>query len=776
MILGGLLVSFSSLASAATITVNSLADDVFSDSAGVWAATATKCTLRMAIAASNEDQNIGGPSGCVASSAYTVGGRDTIRFTGLTGTITLANQPMFTPDFDNIGSPQHILVVRQPTIFIGPGAAALTIDGGHTTGAPRTAGIMNINSSSTPTSIDGLRFANARALGVYGGCMQASAGLFLSNLVFDGCISEGSAVNGIVGWGGALNVFGNSTRSRSVSMTDVTFSNNKALLGTVTTDNSAAGAFVLGGNGTATLSAVLLRNVVVTNNEAQFTGGARIRGAKSVAIINSSFISNQATFGSTGGLDIQNIDGPITLRDVTISGNSAATDRVGVTINNSPVKAQSSVVATGLKVNNNTATRVVAGASIAQTDNVVIENSEFNGNTSNSNTGGLSIDNNNLVVMRDSAVANNTANNGQQAGLAVFSNGSALLERVKIQGNKTTKTGSSFSGHAAIQAFRNGAFALVSSEISGNTSADFGVVTISASYGDRDNVGNAVSPLPPLTNTVLIDSVTISNNTSTASMAYFDTPGLYTVTNTTVANNSVIQCGGGVIVGAYNPFSAANALQMRIRNSTISRNTVGVCQTALGLSAYNGSGDGAFNGTVSVESSILGRDVAVGSTKDVVYTPDASKLTLINSIIEDSGGPVSAQCGTNGNRCNINPKLDALANNGGFTRTMRLLPGSPAVDAGSNSALLATDQRGAARTQGAATDIGAYETPAGSTAQCKLDMDGDNAVLAMKEGLVLLRSMLGFTSAAATANTGITQAQWDSARANLNANCGTNLP
>ena len=773
----GLIAALCSASMAATITVNSLADDVFSDSLGVWATTATKCTLRMAIAASNEDQNIGGPAGCIATGTYAVGGRDTIRFTGLTGTITLASQPMFTPDFDNIGSPQHILIVRQPTIFIGPGAAVLTIDGGHTTGAPRTAGIMNISSNSNPVSIDGLKFANARAFGVYGGCIQASAGLFLSNLVFDGCISEGNSVNGIVGWGGALNVFGSSTRSRSVSMTDVTFSNNKALLGTVTTDNSAAGAFVLGGNGTATLSAVLLRNVVVTNNEAQFTGGARIRGAKSVAIINSSFTANQATFGSTGGLDIQNIDGPITLRDVTISGNSAATDRAGLTINNSPTKAQSSVVATGLKVNNNTATRFIAGAGITQTDNVVIENSEFSGNTGNNNTGGLSIDNNNVVAMRDSAVSNNTVTNGQEAGLVVYSNGSALLERLKIQGNKTIKTGSAFSGHAAIHTYRNGAFSLLSSEISGNTSADSGVVTISASFGDRDNAGNAVSPLPPLTNTVLIDGVTISNNTSTATIAYFDTPGMYTVTNTTVANNLVtIQCGGGIIVGAYNPFSAANAMQMRIRNSTISRNTVGVCQTALGLSAYNGSGDGAFNGTVSVESSILGRDVAVGSTKDVVYTPDASKLTLTNSIIEDSGGPVSAQCNTNGNRCNINPKLDALANNGGFTRTMRLLPGSPAIDAGSNSAALATDQRGAARTQGTATDIGAYETPAGSAAQCKLDMDGDNAVLAMKEGLVLLRSMLGFTSAAATANTGITQAQWDATRANLNANCGTSLP
>lgn len=55
-------------------------------------------------------------------------------------------------------------------------------------------------------------------------------------------------------------------------------------------------------------------------------------------------------------------------------------------------------------------------------------------------------------------------------------------------------------------------------------------------------------------------------------------------------------------------------------------------------------------------------------------------------------------------------------------------------------------------------------------------MDGDNLVTAMNEGLVLVRSMPGFTSAAATANTGINQTLWDATRANLNAHCGTSLP
>jgi len=57
------------------------------------------------------------------------------------------------------------------------------------------------------------------------------------------------------------------------------------------------------------------------------------------------------------------------------------------------------------------------------------------------------------------------------------------------------------------------------------------------------------------------------------------------------------------------------------------------------------------------------------------------------------------------------PKLAALADNGGPTQTMRLQPGSAAIDqvpaTGANCP--ATDQRGVARPRGTACDIGAYE-------------------------------------------------------------------
>lgn len=58
---------------------------------------------------------------------------------------------------------------------------------------------------------------------------------------------------------------------------------------------------------------------------------------------------------------------------------------------------------------------------------------------------------------------------------------------------------------------------------------------------------------------------------------------------------------------------------------------------------------------------------------------------------------------------NINPQLGPLADNGGPTPTMALLLGSPAIDAGFSAGAPVIDQRGIARPQGSAVDIGAFE-------------------------------------------------------------------
>jgi hypothetical protein len=84
-----------------------------------------------------------------------------------------------------------------------------------------------------------------------------------------------------------------------------------------------------------------------------------------------------------------------------------------------------------------------------------------------------------------------------------------------------------------------------------------------------------------------------------------------------------------------------------------------------------------------------------GGSYSGIYGPGSlPSITLSHNLITDASDPF----------------LGPLADNGGPTPTMALLPGSPAIDAGVPIAGVTTDQRGVARPQGTAPDIGAFES------------------------------------------------------------------
>ena len=93
--------------------------------------------------------------------------------------------------------------------------------------------------------------------------------------------------------------------------------------------------------------------------------------------------------------------------------------------------------------------------------------------------------------------------------------------------------------------------------------------------------------------------------------------------------------------------------------------------------------------------------------------PNCAVFGMVGNAIEDGGhnlqwgGSVAQSCGVA--IPEADPLLLALADNGGFSQTMALQAGSPAIDAGSGCP--AVDQRGVARPAGPACDIGAYEAP-----------------------------------------------------------------
>jgi hypothetical protein len=87
--------------------------------------------------------------------------------------------------------------------------------------------------------------------------------------------------------------------------------------------------------------------------------------------------------------------------------------------------------------------------------------------------------------------------------------------------------------------------------------------------------------------------------------------------------------------------------------------------------------------------------------------------TNLSGTVSDGGHNLSSDASPKfslpTSRTGIDPLLAPLADNGGSTPTMALLPLSPAMDSGDDSAAPPTDQRGVSRPKGAASDIGAFE-------------------------------------------------------------------
>ena len=111
-----------------------------------------------------------------------------------------------------------------------------------------------------------------------------------------------------------------------------------------------------------------------------------------------------------------------------------------------------------------------------------------------------------------------------------------------------------------------------------------------------------------------------------------------------------------------------------------------------------------------LQSTIVGRNTAPTTGPDL-YTPVAEVFNIEFCLIGNTAGANITHTIPGSNVLNTDPKLAPLAKNGGPTRTHALKAGSPAINKGSNPALLATDQRGGnfLRVFGAFADIGAFE-------------------------------------------------------------------
>ena len=299
--------------------------------------------------------------------------------------------------------------------------------------------------------------------------------------------------------------------------------------------------------------------------------------------------------------------------------------------------------------------------------------------------------------------------NTNQDGGGIYNKGAVTLIDTTVKDNNSS---AEFSGGGGIYNYFNVSLTLINSVITGNSAPN----------------GGGIYALEGVTVTV-VDS-TVGNNEA-AGPSFFEGRGggiyffdsTFTLTNTTIDNNTASKDGGGIYIEGGFSFDVSSLV-----NTTISGNIA--MEDGGGIFAY-----GDYGGTVSIVNNTITNNVA-GDAGGGIFNEAGNylMLELVNTIVADNTALVGDDCngmatsfghslignvtgcdytsatgdlvGSSGNP--IDARLGSLQVNGGPTETHALLSG-PAVDGGDDTASPGTDQRGVLRPQGAASDIGAFE-------------------------------------------------------------------
>jgi hypothetical protein len=437
-------------------------------------------------------------------------------------------------------------------------------------------------------------------------------------------------------------------------------------------------------------SALTLRNMTITGGRASGTNEAANGGAiesvfqaanptfkPSLLVENVTFIDNDALVSS------------VTSGDAYDYGGGAIYSRGGsVTVRNS-------------RFENNDAVNGAGGAIHILQSALTIENSEFVNNSAIGATprhslgGAIFIDGlggeGGAFLLSDSSFVNNRAyNSGGAIYLNMYENSSrATILRSSFENNAVV-------GGARAQGGAIGGGGSSSGGASGNPSVTIAESLFAGNSAKRtagfdgnpseDGSGGALA-FPQRAR------LTISNSTFFGNRAFgssFNANGgaLYVVNNSDpfeIVNSSFASNYAGWVGGAISNSKIGDQPGGRVRNTLFADNT-----------ADNGPNDWRIQQHCSSELAHDGRSLQ--------FPARLTGANFFNDVTCFQGKSAPEQKADPQFR---NPALQSLSDNGGPTRTMAIGPASPAFDAGANCPPI--DQRGVARPQGAACDLGAFE-------------------------------------------------------------------
>ena len=493
--------------------------------------------------------------------------------------------------------------------------------------------------------------------------------------------------------------------------------NAKAVTFTVTnTSDSGAGSLrqaLIDSNATAKADIIVFdpavfanqQTIILTTGQLEITNGVTVNGPGANLLKISGNNQSRVFYINlipTGG----NQEERVSLNNLTVTGGNAPQGG-GIFIHSGLINISNAVIsgnkATGNDGIEGTAT-VNSGGGIYSIESLTIDNTIISGNAAAGYTaaangttpgysygasgGGIYCTGIDLIVL-NSTVTENVASVGDHGYLrGVSADGGGLSSSSQVKAiNSVISNNSAIGGDGESGGHASGGgvsasttLTLLNSTVTGN-SVKGGIAKADGVGVGGNGIGGGVNVLYNIT---LINS-TVTDNRATAGTGPAKGAGI----------------GGGIAAQSqgYNTQQIVNA-------------------TITGNQAENGGGV-YCNSAVRIANTIVADNDAVNG-KDLL----GPFISPGHNIISRGEGSTGLTNGVNGDQVGtlntpIDPKLAPLGNNGGGTPTRRLLPGSPAIDAGSNTLaknsstgeVIAVDQRGLQRIAptGGTVDIGAFE-------------------------------------------------------------------
>jgi hypothetical protein len=427
----------------------------------------------------------------------------------------------------------------------------------------------------------------------------------------------------------------------------------------------------------------------ITFDPTVFTGGQTISLTSTLGINNQSL-----TITGPGNLTLDQTG--TNLRVITIGGGITG----GVSISGLVVTGGDPITPTG----------TVKGGGISTDSDLTLSNVTVSGNK---------------TTAASAAAASVSANAGGifNAGGSTLTVDHSVVSGNQVIATKTAGASTAFALGAGIQS--DGPVQIHYSQISGNTATAVNSDLVGAGGAEADGGGVRVGTA------LEIDHSTISGNTLDAQTS-------------SATGNATTQAGGVLVHGGPDATLSLELSTVSGNRSKVVATPVTGSLTELGGGVQtNGAGNDTLTSSTIADNGPLPSSNSSSMTDANVRTDSAGTTTFANTIVANPVGPTSTQCegtmtsaGFNDEfpasppTCGfatptdltVDPMLGPLQNNGGPVQTMALLPGSLAIDAGSNAAqtpaFLAQDQRGSLRPvdfaglangTGNGTDIGAFE-------------------------------------------------------------------